>query len=73
MVDLSDLTFGNYNATIVISDAFGNVVSDTVMVFVLPSTNTIPNTMDTVVIISIGVVLSGVIVIVILVRTKRIG
>lgn len=71
VVDLSSLEFGIYNATIVVSDVLGNEISDTVMVFVLPSTTPIQNMVDTIMLISIGIVGVGVVVIVILVKLKR--
>ncbi|MHA2396658.1 MAG: hypothetical protein ACXAC0_08130, partial [Candidatus Thorarchaeota archaeon] len=68
------LVFGIYNLTIVLTDDLGNQASDTVLVYVLPSTFTPTASLflvDTLAIISIGITLGGVVLIVVLVRLKR--
>ncbi len=71
VVDLSSLEWGVYNLTIVVTDAEGHFVADTVMVFVVPSTSGIQLTMDQIMLLSIGVVGIGVVIIVIVVKVKR--
>ncbi|MHA2352859.1 MAG: hypothetical protein ACXABX_07040 [Candidatus Thorarchaeota archaeon] len=74
VVPLSSLVFGIYNLTIVLTDDLGNQASDTVLVYVLPSTFTPTASLflvDTLAIISIGITLGGVVLIVVLVRLKR--
>ena len=71
IVPLSSLQFGIHNLTIVLEDDIGNIVSDTVIVWVLPSTfpqPTIPSTFDIIVVISIGITLVGVVLIAILAK-----
>lgn len=72
-VSLSFLGYGFYNLTIVLADDLGNSVSDTVFVYVFPSTMlmiTLPPLFDVVVIICIGIELGGVVLVAILAKTK---
>ena len=71
IVDLSSLEIGIYNATIVVSDVAGNTVSNSVMVYVLPSTLMPPIPLETILLISLGIGLAGLVVIVIIVKMKR--
>lgn len=71
IVPLSSLQPGVYNITIVLEDDFGNIVSDTVIAYVLPSTlnpSGLPNLFESLSIISIGITLSGIVLIVILAK-----
>ncbi|MHA3963686.1 MAG: early set domain-containing protein [Candidatus Thorarchaeota archaeon SMTZ1-45] len=74
VVFLASLQIGFYNLTIVLTDDLGYSTSDTVLLYVLPSTiptNTFPFLYDVVMIISIGIVLGGVVLIAIIAKGKR--
>lgn len=74
VVFLVSLEIGFHNLTIVLTDDLGNTTSDTVFVYVLPSTiptNAFPFLYDVVMIFSIGIVLGGVVLIAIIAKRKR--
>jgi hypothetical protein len=71
VVDLSSLSVGIWNVTMIVSDVAGNSASDSVTVLVLPSGLVNPIPFEVVIIVSTVVVLLGVVVIVIIMKMKK--